>query len=716
MTKLSWASNQPDDLLRLAADLYSYDQTVKLDLARVWEQNIRFINGDQYIKYNKNLRQYGPIPDRVDEEYIPRGNDNQIYSRAEILRSNLTRQPPIFDVTANSKDPKDERSAKVALAVHDARTEIDNDRMVNSQAANWGVATGNAFIKTAWIPSDKIPLIDPQGQEVLDPQGQKVLVPLGDVERTCTSPFQIAVNKGCLSIAPGSTTAKAVMHYSIQDVEDVKVWYGFSGDGYTGKAAELGPEDLTDNILKIDQDLQEATLNASARKQEDGADKKCVILKEIYIAPDDAGLTYGRMIVIANGKVLYVNASPYALVDRKTWHPFAHFKYRELPGNFWGITPISQVIKLQRRLNAIDTMLILHRQTMSLGQWLIPVGSLKNSALSGRVGLKINYVPGPGGSKPEKINGTQIGADIFNERGMILGAMDEICGTRDVLSGKPPGDIVSGVSLELIREQAYSRFNPLYESWELFVEHAARTRLCLIAKKQSEDRGAFTAILRRKLRHLTGLDVDTFCGADLEDNTNLRVTAGSTIPRSTAARLAFLQKFGEAGLLGDLIQDPQRNQLFLAAFNIDNFKTDTNVDYEKSKYELGLFEMGRGAEVQVDPHDTDEVHMKHFENMLKDPTYYSSRDPQVIAQAWEHYAQHEASMAQKAQMQAEQQGAERDENAYVQSLVQNGGPNGDPPSPGLFPTGIKKKAQAVQQQMAAQQQEPQPPAEAPVMQ
>lgn len=697
MKNNSWSSDNKDDLIRLADDLYRYDQSVKLDLAKVWEQNIRFIAGDQYIKYDKKAREYKPIPERVDEEFIPRGNDNQIYQRAEILRSNITKQAAIFAVTANSKDPKDERAAKVGLGVHDTRVELDGDRQKISDAANWGVATGNAFLKTAWAPYCKVPAVDPFGNEMKDANGQPVMVPLGDIETAVVSPFRIAVPKGTVDINAG----KVVMEYSVQDLDDVKSWYGLNGNGYTGATAELGPEDVVDNILRIDQQLQEATMNARGTEFENKENKQ-VILKEIYVKPDEEDLPNGRMIVIANGKLLYVGDSPYAMVDSRLWHPYSHFRYRALPGNFWGVTPISQIIKLQRRLNAIDTMIILHRQTVALGQWLIPKNSIKSGSLTGRVGLKIEYTPGLGGLKPEKINGTQIGMDIFNERVLILQAMDGICGTQDIMQGKPPGDIVSGVSLELIREQAYSRFNPLYESWELFLERCARQRLVIIAKKQSEDRPNFTNILRRQLRNTTGLDIDSFIGADLDDNTNLRITAGSTIPKSQAAKLAFLQKFGEAGILGDLIQDPQKNQLFLENFGIDNFKTETNVDYEKSKYELGLYETGRNAEVKVHPKDAHPVHMKHFELKLKDPEYYSSRPPEVIEAAWAHYAEHEVAM-QQAQAQQEMQGkANRDEDAYVQSLVQNGGPAGDPPSLGLFPSAIRKKQQAKKEAMAPQ--------------
>lgn len=696
----NWTSNDSNELVSLVEDLYKKDQTAKLDLARTWEQNIRFINGDQYIKYSKTQRGYVPIPDRVDEEFIPRGNDNQIYPRTDILRSNLTREAPVFDVTANSGDSKDKRAAKVALAVDDALREINHDRIVNGEAAEWAIATGNSFVKTAWMPGKLIPAINPDGTEQIDQNGKRVMIPLGDIKRTSVSPFQIGVNEGCLSILPGSSTARVIFQYSKQKLSDVKSWYGSEGNGYTGQANLLTAESCSDNILKIDQDLQQATVAMYSKSETAiSVSDQDVVLKEFYVAPDDGELQFGRMIVVANGKLLYVGESPYAIVDRDKWHPFSHFRYKSIPGNFWGITPITQCIKLQRRLNAIDTMCILHRQTMALGQWLIPKGSVANSSLSGRVGLKIEYVAGANGARPEKVNGTQIGSDIFNERGMVLTALDDMCGTRDIMSGKPPGDIISGVSLELIREQAYSRFNPMYEAWEIFLEHSSQIRLGLVAKKQLENRPEFTAIIRRKLRDLTGLDLQSFVGADLQDNTNLRITAGSTVPRSTASKLAFLQKFGEAGLLGDLVTDPQRNQLFLGAFNIDNFKTDTNVDYIKSQYELGMIETGQGDQVMVDQHDQHEVHMKHFEIQLKDPSFYTSRAPELLQQAWAHYAEHEQMMQQKTEENDSKQKSERDENAYVQSIVNSGGPDGDPPSIAQFPTAIRSKERMNQEQM-----------------
>lgn len=679
--KKKWSSQNNEDLLSLVEEHYKRDQDCKRQLAKTWEEVIRFIEGDQFIRYNKSARAYEPIPDRIDGEYVPRANDNQLYLRADILRSNLTRQTPIFNVTPNSSDPKDERLAKVALAVHDARTEIDEDIEKRGECADWAVSTGNAFLKVGWVPTKKIPKIDPNGEHMRDEQGNIIMVSLGDVETTVPSPLQIAPDE-----VANIRDATVMQQYSIQNLDDVKEWYGFKDDNYTGEAFNLGAEEIDEsNILKIEQDLMDYM--GKDRKSL----KECVILKETYVKPSEE-LKSGAMIIVANGKVLYRGPSPYALCDPNKWHPYQHFKYKPQPGKFWGITPLAQCVKIQRSINAIDTILILHRQTVGLGQWLIPTGSIKDGAISGRVGLKIQYKSGPKGEKPEKIQGTAIGGDIYQERMTRIAAMDAICGTQDILQGKP-GDLTSGIALETVREQAFSRFNPMYERWEKFNEKYAQLRLGLIAKNQSLDIPEFTSLLRNKLRNLTGLDVQQFVGASLEDNTNIRITAGSTIPKTTSAKLAFLREFGEAGLLGDLVQDPMKNQLFLNAFSIDNFKTTTNVDFEKSKYELGQIEYGE--QPQVHPKDNHALHNQYFESKLKDPEWYTSRSPEVVQAAWAHYDEHEKAMQDEKEKAMGEQRMARDEEAYVQAVVNSGGPDGDPPSLDLFPSVLEQKVKAM---------------------
>lgn len=685
--KKSWATDDRATLLDLIGQHYRADQECKRELAKIWEENIRFIEGDQYIRYNARVQSYEPIPDRIDREYVPRANDNQLFLRADIARSNLTRQNPIFNVTANSSDPKSEKLAKVSLAVHDARSEIDEDSEKAGDAADWAVATGNAFWKVAWVPTSKIPQIDENGKPVVDVLGNPVMIPLGDVEERVISPFRIAPDKYATSLRE----CEVIMEYSIQRLSDVRDWYNVQGEGYTGEAATLGEEEVdASDILKIDEALKDY------RDENKKGLTEVVILKEVYVRPSEE-LPCGRMIVSANDKLLYIADSPYAKCDKKYWHPYSHFRYKTQPGKFWGITPTTQGVRLQRRLNAIDTMMILHRQTMALGQWLIPKGSVADGAISGRVGLKIHYKPGLGGTKPEKVTGTSLGQDFFLEREKTISGMDTLFGTADIMQGKAPGEVTSGVSLEMLREMQFSRFNPMYQRWEKALERNSQLRLTLIARKQSVNNEAFTTILRRKLRQLTGLDIQQFVGADLQDNTNIRIQAGSTIPKSSAAKQANLLKFGEAGLLGDLVQDPLRNQLFLGEFSIDNFKTTTNVDFEKTKYELSQIEIGQMP--QVHPMDNHPLHIEYFRSKLMDPEWYSSRPREVIDAAWAHLQMHEQAMQQAQGQQMKMQRMARDEEAYVQSLVNSGGPDGEPPSLKLFPTVIESEMEKMQQPM-----------------
>lgn len=692
---MDWTTRDREEILKLVEDHYKNDQDNKLSLVRTWEENIRFIDGDQYIRYNKKLYSYEPIPDRIDSQYVPKANDNQLYVRADILRSNITRQTPSFNITANSSDPKDEKYAKVALAIHDARTEYDMDDTINAKAADWAIDTGNAFIKTSWCPTATIPVIDENGNPVLDKKGNPVEAPLGDVKREAISPLKIAPD----AHATGEDDLSVIMQYSLENLDDVKKWYSVSGPGYTGEAIKLEGEDLDGaSILKINDDLKDYQ-NESIR----GESYKKVILKEVYVKPNKV-FKYGRMIVVANTRLLYSYDSPYGKCDdASVFHPYEHFCFKTNSGKYWGSTPITQLVKLQRRLNAIDTMIILNRQTNAFGQWLIPVNSIKSGAISGRPGLKINYKPGPRGEKPEKVYGMAVGADVYKEREDVIKSMDAICGTGDIMQGNAPQNAGSGITLEMLREIKFSRFNPMYLRWEKFLEGSARLRLLLISKKQSTNIPVFTQMIRTKLRDLTGLDIQSFVGKDISDNTNIRVVAGSSVPKSNAAKLSFLEKFGEAGLLGDLVQDPEKNQLFLDNFNISNFKTQANVDHEKAKYELSQIESLQPQVLQqvlqigkpypeVHPRDNHEIHNDYFLSKLKDPTWYSSRSPEVIQVAWMHVEAHDQILSQQKEDQMKQQRMGQDEAAYRQAIVNSGGPDGDPPSLSLFPSVLENNA------------------------
>jgi hypothetical protein len=301
-------------------------------------------------------------------------------------------------------------------------------------------------------------------------------------------------------------------------------------------------------------------------------------------------------------------------------------------------------------LNEINGAILENAQTMANPQWLIPDNTVREGIISGKHGLIIPWKPQPHGHAPEKLQGIPLPQQYFVERNGLIEAMVRIAGSNAVMQGTPPTGVNAAAALQLLLENAQSQHGPLINQWEFFIERSQTKKLQNFQQFCREPREDLVNYLKRIDKDVVSLDIDAICGDDLEDEVTVSIEAGSSIPKSQAARQSQLVEFAKMGILGDM-NDPVTKQQFLTLFGITEFDKVTNAEWEKIQWENGR--MLKGMPPAPSEDDNHELHLPHHISVTQRPSYIEEATPETKQICAEHIAWHKEQLQMK-QMEAMQ--------------------------------------------------------------
>jgi len=676
-------SREPEDIASRIETYYKQDISDKLLRAQSWDESIRFYDGDQHIEYNVSLSRFQQVTISKNNDFIPRPTTNYILPNVKTIVSQLTKQKPQAQVRPNSQDPQDIAAAKVSDLALDVKYEELREEEKQMEKAYWGVICGTVFKKIFWdetnnkvlrvpkyrteeyeeevsipnqeegssSPANQPPRIEKKTREVEDGFDE---FPVGDVNSQVIPPFNIAIPMNTRS----PLELDWIMEYSPQKVDWIKQQYDKKGEGYTGKASEVTEEKDLNSVLQLEYRLRVLTGRRTAGQYGTGANnyaqiKNSAVLKEYYQRPSQE-YPRGRMVVVANGKTLYDSpkekGSPYFVEGYDdSWHPYVDWRFEIVPGRYWGKGGVDEQVSIQRRINAIDALIILNRRTMAIPQWLIPEGSgVPNGYINGRPGLNIPYRPiGANGAKPERVKAEGLPQSVYQEREQAVVDIKRIGMTQDVLEGKNPVGVKTAYQLEQLQENALAMYGSVFQRWEKSFEREEVKKLLLISKRYKEPRVEFGKKLKAINRDITDIELDMFIGSDLRDNVNVRVEVGSSIPRSKAGENALLREMVNGKVL-DVVQNQINKKEFLEKMGLKGkFDSDKSIDIKRAEWENSQIEYGSLESMLVDPNnpqnsvlelDDHETHIVIHSARMKDPNVSVETRQMYITHIEEHLA------------------------------------------------------------------------------
>lgn len=577
-------------------EAYFLSDSYRTDRHLSWYRNVLFYAGKQYIRRQEGWWQ--SIPRSKFNRNLPRPVINQIRVETDALTSVLTANAPQVKVDPNSKSFTDKQAAQLAEIVLDAKNYTDKEEELREVLALWAVTSGNAFRKDYWDPD--------------------AANGLGDTRVYAPAPFTMTVNPQ----ASSDDDVEWIMETQPTSFNEIRRVYDRTGDGFTGLAntvkSEASYNEAIQRLLSI-RSLGEFHSDWTYG-YDDRVFKNMAIVKEWYAKPT-VEFPKGRVVVTANGVTLFaLDESPYYDQAKNLWHPYTHMRYLNVPGNYWGRTPFTDGIDIQRSINTHYALIELNNQRTASPHVMIPFQSgVHKGTFSGKPGTIWRYKFNPQfpGAKPEVLEGRGLPRDVFALLETFKSELSRIMGVHDVLKGDRISGINNYSSLELLREEANKNMIGPVRRFERMIEKGAMMKLVLLQRFLIKDREDFTMRLQTYNKDVTALMIDSFKGADLRGNHSVRVVAQSIAPKSIAAKRAALIEAAQYGIFtfDNPVVRAQAAELLDVPLN-----NDTDVHVKKAEAENDLMRQGE-PQATVFEEDDHTIHLMEHKKLFLDPNF-----------------------------------------------------------------------------------------------
>ncbi len=398
-------------------------QKERLPLERQWELNMNFLSGNQYCGLNSR----GEI---IDENKAYYWQNHEVFNHiAPIIESRLarfSRVNPTVSVRPNTDDDKDVAAANGAeklIAQAFKNSDLEN---VSRKVNTWAETCGTGFYKVVWNNLG--------GELVGEADGEKVYE--GQAEILPISPFEIFPDS---LYNESLDSCNSVIHARAMPVSDVREKYGVIVKGEDiGVYSLSGSDNFTGKVKS--------------------ALKDAVLVIERYEKPTSE-FPNGRLITVADGKLLYMGELPYINGENGTRiFPFVKQESLVKAGSFFGVSIIERLIPIQRAFNAVKNRKHEFMNRLSMGVLTVEDGSIDVEDLT-EDGLSPGkvLVYRQGAKAPEIMADMTMPTDFNEEEDKLVHEFVIVSGVSDVSSSASNARVSSGSALEILVEQDNSR-------------------------------------------------------------------------------------------------------------------------------------------------------------------------------------------------------------------------------------------------------------------
>jgi hypothetical protein len=253
----------------------------------------------------------------------------------------------------------------------------------------------------------------------------------------------------------------------------------------------------------------------------------------------------GRTVILAGDQVIYdspkkTGARAYDPRWPERWHPYIRYRWEAMPGSINGRSLVSKLLPKLKRVNAIDTTMIMWRRTVPMSAWVVPKGAQPvEDQWLGRPGQIWEYDPRrTAGAAPEPIYPPPYPAAAEQERQQQISEMEAIAGTEEILRGQRPTGVNSAAMIDILRKQALAARSPILQEWDEALQKEGTIILQEVIKHIRDD-DRYAERLRVLARDkVSTLAIRSFSGADLSDNVIVSIDTASMALASKEAKQA----------------------------------------------------------------------------------------------------------------------------------------------------------------------------------
>ncbi len=660
-------------------EVLDYNRRARTGFDYAVREAIHFIGGDHWIQFMPHTQRFGA---HEHANWIPTPTTNLVGRTFDRLLDILLQGDPEPNAVGSTQDQRDLDAAQVArrIMLSEMRRMKSYDQLFTPAAA-WLIAAGTTVTSRNWNPHSgqlisqprmkveksaimhsapvctnchaeydrgdprtlcelcgsgleekQVASRDDVGKEMfsskkvaqLDKDGRPRLdeFSLGQVEE-----WVVNILNWFPSPAANFEQVEQVVEVEVLGVDAIK-------DTFGSKAARVIAESLDDEEISITQHPHFDHMGVNEHRTErDKAALKFFRQKPGRLFPK------GSYKITCAGITLHSDDIDTTAGDL----PYSMCRWREPPGSFWGMGPLRDLIRLNKRINAIDSHVTQNRKKMVSPQWLIPQGSGVQN-LDGRAGLTIPYDPhGAGGAKPEIVPGVPLPPQVMDERRQVMSDYQEISGEMEVLLGRIPPGVESGYQVDLLVEQALKRFGPIYRRFRNML--AGHCHEVLILTDENWDEARRVTVIGEN----QDVEAYNYRGADLRSARDMTVTMTSDLESSPSVRRQRIERAMEMGLLGDPRRPEIRGKL-LARLNIEGFDAEYNLDAKKARRAIMAAEDGGQMPPLIPGIDNAAVQMQVLKEHLL--TYEFEQSDEGVQRALMERAQELMELLQREQQKA----------------------------------------------------------------
>lgn len=693
-----------------ADTLNANKQSLHWQRAVRWIENIFFSNGRQYVDdilvsrlANSSSTSVGDLS-IVQEttRNIPKPTNDLLGRYIETNVALLTENRPRPRVTSKSDKDEDQTAAELSELTLEYLWEALNLPEKHRDMARLIMHTGVAFLEVAWDPTKPRKMQIPQMKEEIGVEFPEGTPPIGGGPAATIAPRQVPVvddeGKPVMQqqIAYGEISANTVSPFELH-FPSVHEWNG-KDMGWVMKEEFLAIDTLKDKYLRpgaaagltkangwnVDI-LKDAVSEQSADSLALWWWERITELVEgpgpsIYIGSPDMWEGYtvvrtfdrapsprwpkGRTLITVGDLVLYdspkkVGARAYDERWPDRWHPYTRYRWEPQVTGIYGRALVSKLLPLLKRINAIDTTLIMWRRTVPIAMWTAPKGSqVIEDQWTGKPGHIFEYdARRTGGAAPQPVYPPPYPSAALEERVMMENQMEAIAGTEAILHGERPPGVNSAAMVDILRKQALASRSAILQSWDESIECTGSAMLQETIRHVGEDSGyaeQLRILAREKHSHVA---IDMFSGEALSDNVQVRVDTASMALVSKEAREAKVIEVMQ--YLPNLmaIEDLGLRQAILDELGLKKALTPSGPDVQRAKKMISLVKNDRAELVTMLPEDDPAIFHAIITNEIKQDGFISmpQEQQQTLIQLQDVYRRMIALQQQQQQMQMQQQ-------------------------------------------------------------
>jgi hypothetical protein len=270
---------------------------------------------------------------------------------------------------------------------------------------------------------------------------------------------------------------------------------------------------------------------------------------------EKARYPYGRHIIVAGDRIIHDDENPYVHGQ----FPYVEQDCHKVPGEFWSISAVQNLISPQMELNKTLGQIIDNKNLMGNNQWIISkAAGIDPKGITGEPGLVLEKAPG---AEVERVEAKPLPNYIIQFVQDRKQAMDDISGVFDVTQGRKPSGITAGIAIESLQEAAQTRLRALVRNLENAIARTGQQWVGLAQQFYDQARTIRVTDPQTGDFQFVELTPEMIRG-----QWEIMVAAGSTLPRSREVRQAQavelfqLGVFDEQALL-DWIDHPGRDRV-----------------------------------------------------------------------------------------------------------------------------------------------------------